>query len=553
MRSCRLTLPCLVALAACTGEDLATGPGAVTPGPSFVISDGANAGNAHFYFLPPMVKAPSPTGTFDASLQPEVRVCQWVGGACGATVAIFTMTTGPGSETVRVVPDDQHYIVNWHTGRFSLIAGATYRISVLVGTQELGFADVVPTGTGKAKNAVTGEDIALQDGSTLPIKFRVEHGAVDTDTGDPVLTLSDWEHVMAGSAFTCALTPAGAAWCVGFNAYGKVGTGIDDFIKYHEFQAVTGGHTFASLAGGMQHGCGVKADGSAWCWGENSSGVLGRGTKTYSEPVPAPVAGGHQFASVHGSLYNTCGRTTAGEVYCWGSGDHGMIGNGGFAESLVPVKVSLPAGTQASFLSAHTAHACALTLAGEAWCWGFNDRGQLGRGFAGGDHATPAVAAAGVQFKAIATNNRSTCGLTPAGQVLCWGRNEDGDLGRGFTSSQELTPQPVSGGHSFARIYAGDRYYCALKADGQAFCWGYNSEYATGVGHDDPQVQVPTPVDTDQRFAAMATSHTHACGINASGTLYCWGGNVGHQLGVDDEFYMTWSPIAMTGPVFKTP
>ena len=188
MRSARLYSLLLLALAACTGDDLVTGPGSPISTPSFVISDGAHAGNPHFFFLPPMVPAPSPTGTFDATQQPEVKICQLVSGACVATVAVFTMSTGPGSETIRVVPADQHYIVNWHTDRFGLTIGATYRINVLIGNQVLGFADVVPIGTGKAKNAVTGDDIALKDGSTLPIKFRIEHGAVIRGHGHAVLT-----------------------------------------------------------------------------------------------------------------------------------------------------------------------------------------------------------------------------------------------------------------------------------------------------------------------------------------------------------------------------
>jgi alpha-tubulin suppressor-like RCC1 family protein len=104
-----------------------------------------------------------------------------------------------------------------------------------------------------------------------------------------VLTLgtSDWEHVAAGSASSCALTPAGAAYCWGWNVYGKLGTGVDDGLKYHEPQAVVGGHTFVSLTMATAQTCGLKADHSAWCWGGNQSGTLGRGgAPTYSEPVP---------------------------------------------------------------------------------------------------------------------------------------------------------------------------------------------------------------------------------------------------------------------------
>jgi hypothetical protein len=84
---------------------------------------------------------------------------------CAAVVAQFSMTTGTGSEVVRVDPSTQ-YQVNWHTDRCvqgpcRLSSDKTYRIRVAVGLAELGFTDV-----------------ALSHRRTLPIKFRIEKGAV---------------------------------------------------------------------------------------------------------------------------------------------------------------------------------------------------------------------------------------------------------------------------------------------------------------------------------------------------------------------------------------
>src|SRR5436309_14951571 len=78
-------------------EDLPTVPGS----PAFEVKDGAHTGgNRHFYFLAPVVSAPSFTGTFDGSQPPEVSICAWTGGACGPLVADFTIASGAGSETV---------------------------------------------------------------------------------------------------------------------------------------------------------------------------------------------------------------------------------------------------------------------------------------------------------------------------------------------------------------------------------------------------------------------------------------------------------------------
>ncbi|HEX2189051.1 MAG TPA: Ig-like domain-containing protein [Longimicrobiaceae bacterium] len=176
----------LLLLAACTGDSgslLAPEPG----GPTLEVSDAAHSGTVPgFYFLPPMVQQPSYTGTFDPALSPQVEVCELSGTSCGTVIATYTTTTGPGGEVVRVDPGGEKYSINWHTDLFSLDVTRHYRISVFVGSFRLGFADVDPVSTGKELKLVdTGEYIALVDGRTLPVKFRIETGIVASVTVAP--------------------------------------------------------------------------------------------------------------------------------------------------------------------------------------------------------------------------------------------------------------------------------------------------------------------------------------------------------------------------------
>lgn len=156
----------LLAVAACTGDVTApAAPGGA--GPAQTISDAAHAGTVPgFYFLPPMVPAPSYSGTFDGGLQPRVEICEINGPSCTTIATYNNVPAGNGS-----------YQVNWHTNQFNLDPAKTYRISVFVGTFRLGFADVDVVNSGKElKNVDTQEYIPLQDGRTLPIKFRIETG-----------------------------------------------------------------------------------------------------------------------------------------------------------------------------------------------------------------------------------------------------------------------------------------------------------------------------------------------------------------------------------------
>src|SRR5712692_2186955 len=186
-------------------------PTALPSRPQMAISDGAHGGtNPDFFFLPPLVPDPSNNPNFDAGkfnplLSPVVRVCTWNGSACGATVAEFTTTSGLGSETIRVNTTDQHYIVNWHTDLSNLDPSLTYRILVSVGSKQLGFADVDVVSTGKQlRNVNTNEFIGLVDGRTLPIKFRIETGALCDPPGTPVcasqtIVLADGGAVVLGA------------------------------------------------------------------------------------------------------------------------------------------------------------------------------------------------------------------------------------------------------------------------------------------------------------------------------------------------------------------
>jgi hypothetical protein len=142
---------------------------------ALAVFDGSRGGMEGFYFLPPMVSNPVYSGTFDAGLSPVVEICETT--ACESLHARFSMTEGSGSETVRLVEEDSHYIVNWHTGATGAIAGQTYRVRVRVNAVVLGYASVTVVSTGREAVQVRSDgSIALVANQTLPVKFRIETG-----------------------------------------------------------------------------------------------------------------------------------------------------------------------------------------------------------------------------------------------------------------------------------------------------------------------------------------------------------------------------------------
>ncbi len=158
----------------------------VTP-PEFAISDGAHGGNHGFYFLPPLVPSPTFSGTFSAAFRPFVEVCQLTGDTDAHCV------DGPpavrfGPSEVPLELDNEQYHVNWQTGDFNLDVTKNYRIRVFVGGEtqgkELGFRDVHPVATPQEvpKDPDTGDIYVFLNGSTIPIKFRIEKGTLCSPT-----------------------------------------------------------------------------------------------------------------------------------------------------------------------------------------------------------------------------------------------------------------------------------------------------------------------------------------------------------------------------------
>ena len=162
--------------------------GGRSSGPNFAISDathGDAAGrNDFFFWLPPLVPAPSPTGDFNRFASPIVTVCELVpsGAACAQSgghpilVAQFSMTSGTGGEIIQI--SGQQYHVNWQTDISNLNPDKVYRIGVAVEGRDYGFADVeVGLNAKELKNVNRNEFVPLVDGRTLPIQFRIEAGA----------------------------------------------------------------------------------------------------------------------------------------------------------------------------------------------------------------------------------------------------------------------------------------------------------------------------------------------------------------------------------------
>ncbi len=310
---------------------------------------------------------------------------------------------------------------------------------------------------------------------------------------------AEWAQISAGGEHTCGLNGSGQLECWGSDRYGQLGTGTgglgEDNNGWRNGQA------------GGQHSCGLHLDGSLWCWGINNSGQLGIGSLV-NQPAPAQVGVDTDWADLGVGFAHNCAIKGDHSLWCWGFNGSGRLGNGGeFGTRTSPV--SIGPGIQWRYVDAGWGHTCAIDTGGGLWCWGANCNGQIGDGT--GDPSghclnilVPTPIGSDHDWVTVAVGGNHTCAIKGAGELWCWGKHDKGQLGLGVNADQyhiipvlvegvdvggeisvtddldtgvdgdgdtslPTTPPPV-----WTVLSLGFDHSCGMKSDHSIWCWGAN-------------------------------------------------------------------------------
>jgi alpha-tubulin suppressor-like RCC1 family protein len=351
------------------------------------------------------------------------------------------------------------------------------------------------------------------------------------------------------------------------------------------------------MAVGKEHACAVVTGGDLYCWGRNLWGELGNASFSQSN-TPVRVLAGQaaagdmdgtstylaNIAQVEGGSRYTCALSSNGNVYCWGLNSFGDIGNNQAGNTAWPTPQRvLKGGAQPAdvdgtntYLANITSitigdrHTCAVSSAGNAYCWGLNSSGQIGDNTISFDNSVP-VQVHGVGdvgflsgISLISAGVSHTCATTGS-DVYCWGGNFSGQLGDG-TTTDSLTPVQVLQGEASSvagdndgtylqsgAVEAGSSHTCVSTSNLNSYCWGLNSSGQLGNGtttDSSTPVRVlkgaAQPADNDGTYLTNAykiiASASFSCENTQANNLYCWGDNTDGQLG-DGTTSASTSPI----------
>lgn len=361
-------------------------------------------------------------------------------------------------------------------------------------------------------------------------------------------------HLLAmGSVHSCAIVDEGLR-CWGWNSYGQAGNGVSltltTSVISRPVTAMGLASGVRSVATGYRHTCVVLVTGRVKCWGHSWVGVYGAAGPLAPNvtSVPHDVPGIETAIDIVAGAFNSCVLLQDQRVMCWGNNDNGQLGNGVIGASWNPTPTLVLNGAGQPLagvteIAANGWHVCAV-VAGGVKCWGemhgFNGLTRVG--------APVDVIAPGSGIKTVGVGYHASCAADDKGATLCWGNMLYPN------DANNTSPRPVPGLAPDVVKLALNRYFtCALRANGEVFCWGLGFTYNQVAGQFGLNATLPVtqPVRIEglTNVVDIAAGEEHVCVRLADAKLKCWGSNSGGQLGngVTPAYPYPWhSPTTVT-------
>ena len=388
---------------------------------------------------------------------------------------------------------------------------------------------------------VADDDVAEPDMVSEDADDTADDDALLSDADEPTTISCGTEpflakEVSAGESHTCAVASDGSLWCWGYNHCGQLGTG--DTVDTLCPTRVGNNTDWVMVAVNEQNSCGIKTDGTLWCWGLNNRDQLGL-NDNIDRHVPTLVDSELPWKHImSGQNGHHCGIKSDDTMWCWGWNVDGQVG---IDSELTSIPIPTPVLGKWQSVDGGHGHTCAVKMDGTLWCAGDNWYGQLGIGEWGYTDEHPDSYRYFLQINdekdwaQITIGWANNCALKNNGNTYCWGNNYHGQLGIDSKNDQNA-PQIVDSPNVWIDIVSGNVNSCAIDEKLLLWCWGSNYVEWGSVGDGGYEDRLtPVNIMQDTTWQKVSSGGHYSCAIQEDRLLRCWGGNEYGQLGLGDK------------------
>ncbi|HLM72774.1 MAG TPA: hypothetical protein VK459_08780 [Polyangiaceae bacterium] len=404
-----------------------------------------------------------------------------------------------------------------------------------------GFLDCSAEAPGCETNGLAKESCGACGAACATECISGSEGGAGAFCNDPI-------EISAGYKHTCVIRKDGTLWCWGRNTVGELGIPIGQGaipvpvlvpLPGKAIKVAAGGGIYSAQQVPLAHTCAILEDTTVYCWGAGVFGQLGIGGSISSDK-PVQVTSLVNAVAISAGGAHTCAVKTDGDVYCWGSDADGQLGNGPAQDSPTPVLVL----SGAKSVDAGESHTCAVMQPG-LQCWGRNFDGQLGTGDTM-DRFVPTEVTIPLKMgvEEVAAGDRHTC-ARKGNEAYCFGNDYNGACAAnkwGPVVTPTLVAVP-----SVTHIAVGrERSGAVSGAMGLVRMWG-----VAPLGDEGGQ-PLGTPVEVKiSGVSRLAGGYQHTCALKSNGEVWCWGEDSDGQLGNGQELVDEPLPVPVVWGVPK--
>jgi len=344
-----------------------------------------------------------------------------------------------------------------------------------------------------------------------------------------------------GSGHSCAILDNGSAMCWGLDNYGQLGDGGDttNRNKPTTYVSIEDGQSVTQIYAKQSRTCIVLNDNTASCWGFNEDGQAGDdSTNRYKSPsAKVQFPDGKRVKSMGMGLKHTCAILEDDTLTCWGLDSHGALGNGDSdtSDKYTPQTITTPSDRKVVKVEPGAMHTCILLDDGGVMCWGRDNLGQLGNGDTSDTIHAPSSNVELPEGRAatdLSVGDHHSCALLDNGSVACWGQNNHGQLGDNTTTNRPIPIYPYLPAGSLAvSVAVGPFNTCAILENSSLYCWGHNGYGRLGIGVTGGVYTTPMFVEGPTNIVDLSVNYDHTCGLSENGSISCWARGKYGQLG----------------------